>query len=328
MAVDLDLIRRKRKEAQEENARRSAKFFRFSEGRNVIRILPPWEGSDDFSRVFGQHWGLGPEGKTVVYCPKQCFGLPCPICDELDYMRKTAKDDTTKEWVRRVSATPRFYVNIIDLKDPAKGPQVCEIPKTVMEEIWNIMVDDELGVGDITQAKGGYDLFVDKTGTGLLTRYSVKPKRDPSDIDESVLENLVDLDAFVKTLSVEELRAIWEGKTPEALPAPKALGAPETGPPPAPAEPSVPVEPEIVEPSGPSVPGCFGSFNEDDTRCLDCAEQDECEMKMIEERRKARAAAKRKGSKASAVPKISAVPPAGEVSADELMKEMEAAIKR
>lgn len=341
MGLNLDKVRENRAKAKEEASRRNANFYQFQNGRNLVRILPPWAGSDDFARPMGKHWNLGPEGNISVFCPKECAGMPCPICEELDRIWKTKPDEATKEWLRTVGASRRYYVNLIDLNDMDKGVQIGELPKTVLEEIWNIMVDEDTGLGDITDWKDGYDLIIEKTGKGLSTRYGVRAKRAPTAISQSEYEDkLINLDAFVKTESYADLKLIWEGKTSSssgALPAPE--GAPSRTPARTPVSTSADdadvVEgeaTEVTEKVSAGLPACFGSFNEEMSQCLDCPEQDECEAKMLAERSKAaEAGAKDTGFDAAVVvaPAAEAAPAesSGELDTDALMAEMEAAIK-
>lgn len=340
MAFSLDKIRKNLEKAKEDAARRSANFFQFKEGRNLIRILPPWEGAEDISRPMGKHWNLGPEGKDSVFCPRHCCdGAPCPICEEIDRRWKAKPDDATKDYLRSIGASQRYYVNLLDLNDLDKGVQIGELPKTVLEEIWTLMVDADTGLGDITSWDAGYDLIVEKTGKGLLTRYNVKPKRTPSAISrELYAPKLFNLDNFVKTMSYTDLKLVWEGKSPAALPAPTAAATAA----PAHSHASDPdvvdaetVETTVAKKAAAGLPACFGSFNADDPKCLDCAEQDDCESKMLEERKKAAAAAAKRtpapapapAAAAKPAPAATPAPAVGDLDADALMREMEAAIK-
>ncbi len=352
MALNLEKIRQNAAKAKEESARRSANFFQFKEGRNNIRILPPWEGADDFSRIFGKHWNLGPEGKTMLYCPKVCFDKPCPICDGIDAMWKKKPDDAMKEWLKNVSSGPRFYANIIDLKDIDQGVQVAEFPKTVLEEIWNIMIDPEVGHGDITSLTAGRDLIIDKTGKGLSTRYSVRARLEATPVPIPIsASDLPNLDMLVRNETYENLKLAWEGKEPipsgPALPPPVsaedvdmvkvgtayvppaavlAEATPAAAPViPAPVATTAPISAPVSPiPKTEAVPACFGNFNESNPICLDCKEQDDCEMKMIEIKRAAR-----KATATTAPVATSTTPPAAAtISPDALMAEMEKAINR
>jgi len=291
MALNLEKIKENRRRAKEDASRRNVNYFQFQSGRNIVRIMPPWEGADDFSRAMGKHWNLGPEGKTSVFCPKYTAGMPCPICEELDKIWKTKPDDATKEWLKNVGASQRYYVNLVDLNDLEKGVQVGELPKTVLEELWNIMVDEDTGKGDITDWDTGFDVIIEKTGKGIGTRYSVRAKNSPTAISKAEYESeLVNLESFVKTESYINLKMIYEGKAPEssgALPAPtisdaKTIGSTETEP-----DYIAPEHTDVTNLVDAGLPACFGGFNEDNDKCLDCLEQDDCEEKMEEEKAKA-----------------------------------------
>lgn len=346
MALNLAKIKENRKKAKEESSRRNANYFSFQPGRNIVRIMPPWEGADDFSRPMGKHWNLGPEGKTNVFCPKHTAGLPCPICEELDAIWKTKPDDATKEWLKNVGASQRYYVNLVDLNNLEEGVQIGELPKSVLEEIWNIMVDEDTGLGDITDWDEGFDLIIEKTGKGIGTRYSVRAKRSPTAISKAEYEPaLVNLDSFVKTESYANLKLIYEGKTSESagvLPAPAAepvttaisdartVGSTET-------------EPDVIEAESTDVtdlvdaglPACFGGFNEDNAKCLDCLEQDDCEEKMEEEKAKAiapsPAATRAPATTTAPTPAAEAAPAGGgggggDKEVDDLMAQLQDAI--
>jgi len=359
MPTNLDKIRALRDKAAEEAARRSAKFYEFKKDRNILRVLPPWEGADEPFRVFGKHWNLGPEGKTMVFCPRICFDKPCPICDNIDRTYKSKPDDATKEWLKSISASQRYFFNVIDMNDIDAGIQIAEFPKTVYVELLNIMVDGEVGYGDITGLEDGRDILIDKTGKGLSTRYAVRAKHGASPVPFHIEpSDIPNLDMMVRNESYENLKLIWEGKEPlpsegrAALPPPAAtpriplvpasgtviettkVGGTHVAPPPVPdmtAELEAKAEAAAVAASAaPSVPECIGNFDENNATCLDCAEQDDCELKMLEAKRAARkakpapAAAPAKAPAATATP----APAAPGISAEDLMAEMEAAISR
>ena len=363
MGLNLDKIRTLRDKAVEEANRRSAKFYEWKAKRNRLRILPPWAGADDFSRIFAKHWHLGPEGKTIVYCPKICFDQPCPICDSIERMWKTKPDDPTKEWLKSVGAAPRFYVNVIDLDDLDSGIQIAEFPKTVLMEIWNIMVDKEVGVGDITHLEKGRNMIIDKTGSGIGTRYAVRAELGATPVPIPIeAADLPNLDMLVRTESYENLKLVWEGKEPisgPGLPAPAASPGVAALPPPIetvkvggthvvtppPIDPAADLEAKAAAaaaavsegrapvvaapaPSTPSIPACFGGFDEKNAKCLDCTEQDDCELKMLEAKRAARKAAASSAPAAAPVTAAPAATPAAGISVTDLMAEMEAAINR
>jgi hypothetical protein len=323
--TNLDKVRQRMEEAKAEAERRKAKFWKLKEGRNVVRILPPWEGADEFYKPYGQHFKIGLEGKTIVYCPNDTLGLPCPVCDGIKAMWKgadAAGDEELKKRLKDISSTPRFMVNLIDRKEPEKGIQQGDIPKSVMESIWNKMVDPDAGVGDITDPKAGYDVIIVRRGEGINTKYDVSIATKPSVVDPGVLEGIVDLDALIKVESYENLKLIVDGKEAPAVTSGSAKAA---LPPPADV-----VDAEFKEsapvPAGP--PPCFGSFSDDNAKCLDCPEQDDCETKMIEQKRAARKAGKAAVAAAGPAGPAPVATADDDISADDLMAEINEAIRK
>jgi hypothetical protein len=353
MSLNLEKIRANRDKAREEAARRNANFYEWK-NRNTLRILPPWAGAEDFSRIFGKHWRLGPEGKTMVFCPQICFGAPCPICNNVEAMWKAKPDEATKEWLKEVGASPRFYVNVIDMDDLEAGIQIAEFPKTVIMEIWNLMVDEDAGLKDITHLETGREIIIERNGKGLSTRYSIRPKLTSSPVPIPIsIEDLPNLDNFVRKESYENLKLIWEGKEPLPAPEARALPAPEAreavidmevgrdGRHVAPAATPAPVTPApvapapvasapVAPPAAPEATTCFGNFDESNSACLDCIEQDDCEMKQLEIKRAARKATPPAAAKPApaAAPAPAAPPAASAISEADLIAEMNAAINR
>ena len=320
MALNIDLIRKKLKAAQEADMKRSANYFSFKDGRNVIRILPPWEGSEDFSRVFGKHWGTTEDGsRFCVYCPRDTFGKHCPVCENIAHEWKSpGLTEERKQFLKDISSGPRYLANVIDLNDKGRGIQVAEFPKTVMEEVWKKMVDEDLGVGDVSDPESGYDLIVDRTGKGIGTKYTVEPKKKSSKLAyPKWKEEIKNLDAFVKEESDDTLKGFLNGKKVETVAIPETASAPPTKVEgtvseekpvsiPAPAADPVPVPTD-------ELPACFGKFDENSEKCGDCIECDDCEEKSDD------------------IPAFGTEDPATDaeaINADDLMAEMQAAIER
>jgi len=318
MALNLDLIRRKLKDAQESDMKRGANYFSFKDGRNVIRILPPWEGSSDFSRVSGKHWGTDKDGnRFFVHCPRDTFGKHCPICESVSLEWKSpGLTEERKIFLKQISSGPRYLANVVDLNDKGRGVQIAEFPKTVMNEIWKKMVDPELGVGDVSDPVKGFDIIIDRTGKGLGTKYSVEPKKKHSKIAyPKWKEETKNLDAFVNEESDEALKSFLEGKKAEkaALPAPSAVPMKVEGT----VSVSTPVpvadpDPTPTTVDAEEIPKCFGNYNDDSKKCGDCIECDDCEAKSDD------------------IPDFDAAPAKAEeaIDADDLMAEMQAAIER
>lgn len=317
MASAIERARAEKERLAKENARR-AKFYSWIE-RQEVRIMPPYSEAGDWFRVFGKHFGLGPDGKTVVFCPRVCFGADCPICNSLRPLWKGASKEQ-QEWLRKVGATPRYFLNIVAKHELEKGVQVAEVPQTILEELVNLMTDEVVACGDFTDMTSGNWFVVEKTGSGIGTKWKQTAQMVKTPADAAWLPNIVNLDELIRLESYENLKLIWEGKEPKALPAPETTVIVATPP----AEATETTPPDVVDtsfrevapaaaPAGP--PPCFGGFNEDLPKCLDCIECDDCEEE-----------GKRRKKAAAAAASVATPAPAESLSVEELMAEMEKAI--
>ncbi|MCJ7760612.1 hypothetical protein MUP59_05660, partial [Candidatus Bathyarchaeota archaeon] len=132
MALKVDMTKAKRK-AAEEAAKAAARanivrsnYWTPKQGKNRIRIMPPWSDSGpnafQFWRELYVHWGVGPdeENKTHLACPRLSQDGPkgpCPICTEVDRLKAT-KEPANIELAKDMRAKQRSYSNIIDIEDP------------------------------------------------------------------------------------------------------------------------------------------------------------------------------------------------------------------
>ena len=316
--VNLEKVKAARDRAAEEDSRQSANFYEWKP-RNVLRIMPPWEGSDEFNRVIGKHWNVGIDGKTMVFCPKVCHGKPCPICEAIDRKWKSHPDEEAKVWLKSISASPRYYVNVVDAQNIAAGVQVAEFPKSVVRMIWTVMIDADAGLGDITDPMTGREVIIDRVGKGINTKYTVTTARDAAPLPASLKGvELPNLDNLIRNNTYRELLEIWDPAGAAELPdAPARPLIPVDTDPPRPGARAIELKPAgsgCTSAAPPAVPACFGTFSETKPACLDCPEQDDCEAR-------------------AALPELK-TPPAGSTSAkttvpaDDLMAEMEAAIGR
>jgi hypothetical protein len=81
-----------------------------------------------------------------------------------------------------------FWMNVINRDDEGKGVAVYTPGIIVFSEISSLITDPDYG--DITDVLNGYDIIVEKSGTGRETEYHVKPrpKVTPLTADEDQLE--------------------------------------------------------------------------------------------------------------------------------------------
>ena len=189
-------------------------WLKISPGRTTLRILPPREGETSPFVVTHQHYISRPgnEPPFVFVCPRHAGVGPCPACAEAAKLRATGnKLDREQAW--SMMPKVRGFANVIDRSDEDAGPKVWGIPKTVLAELTQLRQDEDCG-GDYIDPEVGYDVIVERTGTGKLdTSYSVRLARHPSPISEDPAEAaewyeaLPDLSQFAKVKSYDEITA-------------------------------------------------------------------------------------------------------------------------
>ena len=168
--------------AKEDAARGSGggEFFKFEDGRNILRFLPPRPGERANIRIF-QHFVKGTDNKkTTLVCPRLTNNNngSCPICEHCDNLRKTG-NAADRERAYEMSAKMRAFANAVDRKNPDKGPQVVGFGKTVLEALAALRIDTDAG-GDFVNPDTGFDIIIEKTGQKMETKYAVRPARTSS----------------------------------------------------------------------------------------------------------------------------------------------------
>lgn len=304
----IEKARAEKKRIEEEKARRNASYWRISKDIHRVRIMPPYDNEGNFFRQFGKHWRIGPEENVVIYCPQDTFAMPCEVCARLkkvmgevyEGMRKNpmrkAEYEKQLQYLKEKTSSLRYYVNLVDMDEVDKGVQVGELPQTVILAILDIIQNEQAGYGDITDPKEGFDIFINRAkdpSDKRNTKYSVSTVRTPSAIPAAWTESIVNLDAVVRLEPAERVTLLAEGKdvgmstavidtTARVLPPPAQL-------PPAVQTPSVmQPTPAPVQEAGP--PPCFGQFDVNADKCLNCVDGEDCEDAWMKERRASRKA--------------------------------------
>ena len=181
-------------------------FFKFEDGRNILRFLPPRVGERANVRIF-QHFVKGGEKKTTtVVCPRlsSSNGGSCPICEHADALRRTG-NAADKERAYEMSAKMRAFSNVIDRKNPDKGPQIAGFGKTVLEALAALRTDVDAG-GNFTDPETGFDIIIEKTGQKMETKYAVRPARNQSPLGYMEwIEQQANLEQFATLKSRKEI---------------------------------------------------------------------------------------------------------------------------
>ena len=140
-------------------------------------------------------------GDHSVYSPAT-FGEACPFMEKYDEL-KNSKDEDDKKLAKKLVPSRRFAIPALVYRDD-KGkeldydskPRLVLIPSSVYQDIIELYLDED-EAGDMTDPKSGYDIKIERTGTGQYdTSYSVRQCK-PTKLDKSLLKP-VDLEKMVK----------------------------------------------------------------------------------------------------------------------------------
>lgn len=211
-------------------------FINLKDGRNVVRVLPPKEGTEFVQEVF-MHYGVGKsstnkKGTTVVCPTTHGDHKPCPICEASKQLKNLskAKDDAYDKQSSQLYRKRRIYFNAIDrafdLNSVTKNEegkyigsdgkennpvQILAVGVTIYKAILTLLCDPDYG--DLLDPDAGLDLIITKTGTGRDTDYDTKAARKESPIGlDDWQDQLHDLTTLAKVKTWEELNAILMGE--------------------------------------------------------------------------------------------------------------------
>lgn len=179
--------------------------------RAAVRILA-WMDSKNNERLFQEapvHFGFT---KAPVNCPQSATGY-CPICDAVRIAKASGDADEAK-WAQSVEVRRRYLFNVVnmDVAEDARKVQVLSAPFSLKQEILSLYTDPEYEQAIFLE---GRDLILTRTGTGLQTEYKAKIKMSATPFDETLLDEVFDLDTYVKVEDVETLRAYLGSRSPE-----------------------------------------------------------------------------------------------------------------
>lgn len=129
-------------------------------------------GETDYRLDIFVHNNIGPS-ETMVVCPKNTYGKPCPICEEAERARREGRQDDYKA----LKAKRIVYYNVIDKDEPTKI-KIFKVShflfeKELIEEAKNSTEDGSYV--DFANEKKGYSVQFrgskGSTGTTEFTAY-------------------------------------------------------------------------------------------------------------------------------------------------------------
>ncbi len=221
--------------AAKEDAAKVARndYVKLVQGRNIIRILPGPKGAKSPFVEVEQHFLKNSAGKAVVInCPQKMHGGYCPVCDHVETL-KHSPVQADKDAAKDIAAKKQIFCYAIH-RTPAKDDKPLGIlrlpfgaytkiltmrhdPEVIeaFEENTGKEVDKDEGV-DLTHPAYGFDIIIERTGSGMTTKYEAKPKitgmgKTPAMDDVGALKDALkkrpDLASFAKVLSEGEIKS-------------------------------------------------------------------------------------------------------------------------
>lgn len=198
-----DLINAKKKDIQSKKAS-TMQTFKPPMGKSVIRVLPGWRIDADGNRDpqywhdFAMHWirtKKGAKPDAVYVCADKTFGEPCDVCQSIGKAIRGSSDDDIISLLKEANSSQKYLMNVLhrNSSDKKDEVQVMEVGITIFESIMEIICE----YGDITRIDEGMDLVIKREGSGFDTKYTVMPSPKSLPVNESVLDQLHDLDAVV-----------------------------------------------------------------------------------------------------------------------------------
>ena len=205
---------RQKRQATADKRMGSKNAYKFKGGVTTIRILPGWRTEDPltFSHAFGQAFikNMDKETLAVIGDRKLTYGEDDPVRSLIQRGMGDARTDAQREHYKEMLAKPRELVNALVLDDREVDPNVAQIVDFSETQFDEILKQIDLnGISEeFLDLDNGFNLKVEKTGTGFKTRYAFVFDRKPTKVDPAVLETLTDLDAFVRSKFIDTDRAI------------------------------------------------------------------------------------------------------------------------
>lgn len=188
--------------------------YKFKNGVTTIRILPTWrsEGEPVFFHPFGQSFIKNMDGKVlaVIGAKNIAYEEDDAVQNLINLAKANATTDSQRKHWDECKAKPRQLLNALILDDKEVDPNVAEIisiSETQLEQIID-QVDLNGIMDEFLDLKNGFNLKVSRSGSGFNTKYTFVFDRKPTEVNPSVMDTVVDLDAYVRSQMADTDRAI------------------------------------------------------------------------------------------------------------------------
>ncbi len=214
------------------------RIWKCGEGKHIIDILPYEAGRFDPSAAEGDlqyvyeyyfHANLGLEGKNQVMCLSKTYGKPCPICEDIQRMKKEGEDEEVIKALA-VKRNPKSIYNILcwDKGEDKKGVQLFIVShwfmgKHLLELATIPLRDGQEEIDPIIpfmDPDDGKSVYFRREGTGANdTRYyghQLLDRPKGFKISKKDLDDCFCLDEIIKIPTYEEVLEIYNSTKGES----------------------------------------------------------------------------------------------------------------
>lgn len=180
------------------------------DGETYIRILPNKDPNKHFFLKSGFHKIFG----EYYNCPKEFKNAKCPICEYVSKLyRSTQMEDV--ELARELKKVKRYYYNVVVRGAEDKGVRILTSGIKLFEKIIGACANPE--IGDISDAKEGYDFIIKKRMKDGYWNYDLSeasrrasPLNPDSVKAEAWIQSQYDLEQEVTINTYQELKEVLD----------------------------------------------------------------------------------------------------------------------
>lgn len=162
-----------------------------------------------YKRPYKLHRNIGANDESII-CPTS-IGKPCPICE---YRKKRIRENADKKETDALKASDRVLYVVIPLDSPKHEAKVSvfDFSWWNFQKLLNEELEDNADNGVFPELEGGLTLQIRFTSKTIAdskpfpeaSKITFLPRKE--DYDESIMEEVPNLDEMFQILSYDELR--------------------------------------------------------------------------------------------------------------------------
>lgn len=181
-------------------------------------------GQPDYNLDFYIHKNIGAANTSVV-CLKKTYGKPCPICEEMEIVKKAKGWDSDE--CKALNPSRRVIYNVFNAKVDGFTPLVFDVSHFLFEKEMiekNKVLAQRQGLTYLpfAEAVGGYTIFfrttTEKKGGFETTIFKdFEFEKRTFDITKEMMDQAIDFSALLIVKSYEELKALFYGGSDEEV---------------------------------------------------------------------------------------------------------------